>query len=64
LGFAPAIIVKWKASGIAQQITYTVNHHPKWVLKGRKVGGSDIQLISVVKQIFFPDKSKLASKII
>jgi len=37
---------------------------PKWVLKGRKVGGSDIQLISVVKQIFFPDKSKLASKII
>jgi hypothetical protein len=31
---------------------------------GLRVGGSDIQMISVVKQIFFIDKSKQGVKII
>jgi hypothetical protein len=31
---------------------------------GKEVRAGDIQMISVVKQIFFPDKSKQLSKII
>ena len=48
---------------VFQEKTYAVKITLFGALK-KGVGGSDIQLISVVKQIFFIDKSKYPSKII